>query len=122
MWLNAILQVKNVAAIIKEFKQDEKKKLANLFEQTAILLEDIAADFSKDIYPIVKTAMLETIAESVTMNLVKMAKRNEVEEAIASYEPFVSLIDEWEKRSITGVSNLLRIAGELKGLVILFRI
>lgn len=122
MWLSTILQVKDLASSIKQFKIDEKKSLGKLFKKTATLLEDIAADFEIDFYPISKIATLETLAESVTINLIKIAKRNKVEDVIEVYKPFISLQEEWEKRGEKEtIYNLYRIAGELRGLGILFR-
>jgi hypothetical protein len=123
MWLATILQVKDIASSIKQFKAEERKSLGMLFLKTAMLIEDIAADFEKHYYPISKTATLETLAESVTINLVRIARRNKVEDVIEAYKPFISLKEEWEKRKEEGaIDNLYRIAGELRGLGILFRI
>lgn len=123
MWLSTILQINSIAASIKQFKVDEKKSLSSLFSETAILIEEIAADFERHHNPISKVATLETLAESVTINLVRIAKRNKVQDVLEVYKPFISLEEEWQKRKEKGtIDNLYRIAGELRGLSILFRI
>jgi len=123
MWLSTILQIHSLASAIKEFKAEERKSLSKLFARTSELLEVIAIEFKNDNYPIFFIAALETLSESVTVNLTRIAKRNRIEDVIEAYKPFLSLSEEWEKRHEEGVTdNLLRIAGELRGLAILFKI
>jgi len=89
MWLSTILQIHSLASAIKEFKAEERKSLSKLFARTSELLEVIAIEFKNDNYPIFFIAALETLSESVTVNLTRIAKRNRIEDVIEAYKPFL---------------------------------
>lgn len=123
MWANLILGLKDFAKEVKTFRKKERNDLAEVLEVVGNLLTEIAEAFEGDEYPYTKSAIIETIANSVVNHMTRLVKKKNRQEVEELFQPFKSLKDEWERRHEDGVVEEMRsAAGEFIGLATLFKI